>query len=165
MARKSIFLMAYLILALGPVKALACAGHLYLDPDKMGFFGGAMVRMAGLAPPEPIFELEHVEMAKAVVGEESEIVVEFARPFFSKDVRLTVSGTENIKILDEDFPLDERAGTVRIRFETLSSGFETMRFTVSGQHKGETVREFGRIYISSDNKLGTQEEKLQVSGR
>ncbi len=165
MARKSIFLMAYLILALGPVKAAACAGHLYLDPDKMGFFGGAMVRMAGLAPPEPIFELEHVEMAKAVVGEESEIVVEFARPFFSKDVRLTVSGTENIKILDEDFPLDERAGTVRIRFEALDSGFETMRFTVSGQHKGETVREFGRIYISSDDKVDAQDETLQVSGR
>ena len=68
MVRKSVFLMAYLVLALGPVKALACAGHLYLDPDKMGFFGGAMARMAGLAPPEPIFELEHVEMAQGSSG-------------------------------------------------------------------------------------------------
>ena len=165
MVRKSIFLVAYLVLALGPVKALACAGHLYLDPDKMGFFGGAMARMAGLAPPEPIFELEHVEMAKAVVGEESEIVVEFARPFFSKDVRLTVSSTENIKVLDEDFPLEERTGKVRIRYEALGSGFETMRFTVSGQHKGETVREFGRIYISADDKEDAQDGALQVSGR
>ena len=165
MVRKSIFLMAYLVLALGPVKSLACAGHMYLDPDKMGFFGGAMARMAGLAPPEPIFELEHVEMAKAVVGEESEIVVEFARPLFSKDVRLTVSSTENIKVLDEDFPLEERTGKVRIRYEALGSGFETMRFTVSGQHKGETVREFGRIYISADDKEDAQDGALQVSGR
>jgi hypothetical protein len=165
MVRKSIFLVAYLVLALGPVKALACAGHMYLDPDKMGFFGGAMARMAGLAPPEPIFELEHVEMAKAVVGEEGEIVVGFARPFFSKDVRLTVSSTENIKVLDEDFPLEERAGKVRIRYEALGSGFETMRFTVSGQHKGETVREFGRIYISAADKEDSQDGALQVSGR
>ena len=165
MVRKSIFLVAYLVLALGPVKALACAGHLYLDPDKMGFFGGAMARMAGLAPPEPIFELEHVEMAKAVVGEESEIVVEFARPLFSKGVRLTVSSTENIKVLDEDFPLEERTGKVRIRYEALGSGFETMRFTVSGQHKGETVREFGRIYISAADKEDAQDGALHVSGR
>ena len=165
MVKKSIFLMAYLVLALGPVKSLACAGHMYLDPDKMGFFGGAMARMAGLAPPEPIFELEHVEMAKAVVGEEGEIVVGFARPFFSKDVRLTVSSTENIKVLDEDFPLEERAGKVRIRYEALGSGFETMRFTVSGQHKGETVREFGRIYISAADKEDSQDGALQVSGR
>ena len=165
MVRRSVFLMTCLVLALGPVKALACAGHLYLDPDEMGFFAGAVVRMVGLAPPKPIFELEHVEMIKAVVGEEREIVVEFARPFFSKDVQLTVTGTENIKVLDEDFPLKERVGTVRIRFETLGSGFETMRFTVTGQHKGETVREFGRIYISADDKVDAQDDTLQVSGR
>jgi hypothetical protein len=148
MVRRSVFLMTCLVLALGPVKALACAGHLYLDPDKMGFFGGAVVRMVGLAPPEPIFELEHVD-----------------RPFFSKDVQLTVTGTENIKVLEEDFPLEERVGTVRIRFEALGSGFETMRFTVTGQHKGETVREFGRIYISADDKVDAQDDTLQVSGR
>ncbi|MDG1945719.1 MAG: hypothetical protein P8J17_15770 [Halioglobus sp.] len=92
-------------------------------------------------------------------------MVEFARPFFSKDVRLTVNSTENIKVFDEDFPLEERAGKVRIRYEALGSGFETMRFTVSGQHKGATVREFGRIYISADDKVDEQDGALQVSGR
>ena len=48
---------------------------------------------------------------------------------------------------------------------SLGSGFETMRFTVSGQHKGETVREFGRIYISADDKVEEQDGALQVSGR
>jgi hypothetical protein len=40
-----------------------------------------------------------------------------------------------------------------------------MRFTVTGQHKGETVREFGRIYISADDKVDAQDDTLQVSGR
>ena len=48
---------------------------MYIDPDNLGFFGGAVVRMAGLAPPEPVFELEFPSMAKAVIGEESEVVV------------------------------------------------------------------------------------------
>ena len=71
-----------------PLKAMGCAGHLYFDPDKMGFFGGTVARMAGLVPPEPVFGLEHVDMTKAVVGQEVEVLVQFDRPFFSKNVRL-----------------------------------------------------------------------------
>ncbi|MGB1140311.1 MAG: hypothetical protein ACPG1A_05385, partial [Halioglobus sp.] len=111
MLRLFVLLSVYLGLAMVPARAEACAGHMYFNPDNMGFLGGAVVRMAGLAPPEPVFDLEHVEMAKAVIGEKSEIEVKFARPFFSKDVRLKARGTENIDVLEADFPLEEREGT------------------------------------------------------
>lgn len=165
MLRIAVLLFVYLSLVFAPTRVLACAGHLYLNPENMGFFGGAVARLAGLAPPEPVFDLEYVEMAKAVTGERSEIVVQFSRPFFSKDVRLQVRSTRNIEVLQGDFLLEERSGSVTIPFEVTVSGFETLTLTVTGEHKGETVQEYGRIYVSASPGADSAGKELQVSGR
>ena len=73
MSRHIVLLLVSLGLALAPVRGLACAGHLTIDPDKLGFFGGMAARMAGLAPPEPVFELDYEGMAKSEIGEKAEV--------------------------------------------------------------------------------------------
>ena len=35
-----------------PGAAVACESHLMINPDNLGFFGRAVVKMSGLAPPE-----------------------------------------------------------------------------------------------------------------
>jgi hypothetical protein len=136
---------------------------MYIDPDNLGFFGGAVVRMAGLAPPEPVFELEFPSMAKAVIGEESEVVVNYSRPFFSKNVRLELKGTSNVQLHLKEILLEERKGSVTIPYQLTGTGFDQITLTVSGEHKGETVRESGRIYLRASGKLPDQD--LQVSER
>lgn len=152
-------------LALVPVRGLACEGHLYFNPENMGFFGGAVARMAGLTPPEPVFELQHVDMVKAVVGQSSEIIVQFDRPFFSKDVRLQVKGSKNVLIKRGEYRLEEREGSITIPYEVVGVGFDTITLTVTGEHKGDTVRQSGRIYVSASARKPEADEDLQVSGR
>ena len=165
MLRVWVLLFVYLGIILAPARALACAGHMYFNPDNMGFLGGAVVRMAGLAPPKPVFDLRHIEMTKASIGEKSEIEVQFARPYFSKDVRLKARGTDNIDVLRDEFPLKAREGVVKVPFRVTGSGFETITLTVTGEHKGETVQEYGRIYVSVRAPKKGADEELRVSGR
>jgi len=166
-ARICVLVSIWLSLLFLPVKAMGCAGHLYFDPDKMGFFGGAVARMAGLVPPEPVFALEHVDMAKAVVGQEDEILVQFDRPFFSKNVHLKANSTKNLLVLNADFPLEDREGSISIPYQVLGEGAATITLTVTGEHKGEFVRQVGRIYVRASKPVAEpdQDQELQVSDR
>ncbi len=163
MTRNRLTVLLCLLLGLAPARVLACAGHMYINPDNLGFFGGAVVRMAGLAPPEPVFKLEHPAMAKAKVGEDSEIIVTYSRPFFSDNVRLELQGSTNVQLPVTDIPLEERDGTVAITYQLSGSGFDQITLTVSGEHKGEIVRESTRIYLRADEEPAKQE--LSVSER
>ncbi|MGI9315837.1 MAG: hypothetical protein ACR2QW_00780 [bacterium] len=133
--------------ALMSARAMACGDHLYINPDELGFFGGAVVRMVGLAPPEPVFELEHPSMAKAKIGENNELTVSYSRPFFSKNVRMELKGSGNVKLAEEALLLEDRNGSVTIPYQLNGNGFNQITVTVIGEHKGEIVRESGRVYI------------------
>ena len=163
MARQYLVAFASFWLGLASTRVLACGAHMYIDPNNLGFFGGAVVRMAGLAPPEPVFELEFPSMAKAVIGEESEVVVNYSRPFFSKNVRLELKGTSNVQLHLKEILLEERKGSVTIPYQLTGTGFDQITLTVSGEHKGENVRESGRIYLRASGEPPKQE--LQVSER
>ena len=163
MNRNFVMAIVCFLAPLAPMQAAACAGHLYLNPDDFGFIGGAVVRMAGLAPPEPVFDLEYPTMTKAVIGDESAIAVSFSRPFFSDNVSLKIKGTKNVQLLQDEFILEDRSGIINIPYELTGSGYDTITLTVSGEHKGEIVSESGRIYIRAASKPKTEE--LQVSGR
>ena len=152
MIRKSTCVLVCIFLHLASARVAACAGHFSIDPEGLGFFGAAAVRMAGLAPPERVFKLEHPAVVKAVIGEEDEIVVDYTRPFFSKNVRLEVRGTKNVQLLQREIDLDERSGTVSIPYQLLDSGYDSITVIVSGEHKGETVREVGHIYVRAVSK-------------
>ncbi|MEM1110267.1 MAG: hypothetical protein AAGI11_00045 [Pseudomonadota bacterium] len=149
--------------ALAPAPLWACAAHLTINPDELGFFGGAMVRMAGLAPPEPVFDLEHPAMVRAGIGERSELVVNYERPYFSKNVRLKVTGSRNVNLHSQELQLDDRKGTFTIPYELSGSGYDTITLTVSGEHKGEVVTEVGRVYVRAN--LQKSKPSMQVSGR
>ena len=134
-------------LTLASTQALACGAHMYINPDNLGFFGGAVVKMAGLAPPEPVFKLEHPSMAKAVIGQDSEVIINYSRPFFAKNVRMELKGTSNVDLSQEEFLLEEREGSVVIPYQLTGTGFDQITVTVVGEHKGEMVRETRRVYI------------------
>lgn len=150
--------------------AHACAQHMYLDTSKMGFLGGAVARMAGLAPPEPVFKLAHPPLANAIIGEKAEIEIEYKRPFFSKDVKLLVKGSSNVRLTDTQMELNEREGVVVVGYELTGQGFDSITFTVSGEHKGEAISEQSRMYLRAraavkPGPTPAAGESLQVSGR
>ena len=163
MNRIIVLFLACLCCSLASARAQACANHLYFDPENMGAFSGAVARLAGLVPPKPVFDVEHPAMVKVAIDEDSEIVVNYTRPFFSKDVRLELSGTQNIRLEKDVIPLEDRDGSVTIPYKVVDSGFDSIVLTVVGQHKGETVRQIGRIYVSARQPAAAQE--MQVSER
>ncbi|MDJ0927766.1 MAG: hypothetical protein QNJ73_08955 [Gammaproteobacteria bacterium] len=163
MTKKHIAALLCVWLIVAPTKVLACLDHMSIDPEALGFFGGAFVRMVGLAHPAPVFELEHPRMVRPVIGERSELIVNYSRPFFSKNVRLEVEGTPNVQLHLEEIALDDRDGTVTIPFHVSDSGFDLITLTVSGTHKGEMVSESKRITVQGSGKSPRQE--LRVSQR
>ena len=160
---KSFFAIFGLCLVLTPGKLLACANHMYINPNELGFFGNAMVRMAGLAPPQKVFTLDHPVMVKSDLGEKHEITVKYTRPFFSKDVRMQLKATENVELGETVIPLEAREGAVTIPYELVDAGIDSITLTVSGQHKGEVVREITRIYVGANTKQS--KPAVMVSGR
>jgi hypothetical protein len=163
MKRRLSLILFICCMSLAPLGAWACGDHLYLDPSKLGFFGGAVARMAGLTPPAPVFDLEHASMMKATVGEESEFLVNYSRPFFSKNVYMEFSGTANVELLQRKIPLEDRDGIVTIPFRLNGSGFDSITLTVRGEHKGKSVLQRAQIYIRA--KPDSPKQDLQVSER
>ena len=163
MKRLSVLLLIVIGLAAVPARVMACGAHMYFNPDDFGVVGGAVVRMAGLAPPAPVFDLNYPPMASAVIGETNEITVDFSRPLFSENVRLELKGTRNVLLSEDVIALDERSGTVNISYQMLGSGYDSIRLTIIGEHKGKTVREVGQIYVRAKRPKAPAEE--QVSQR
>ena len=163
MIRKYAVVLVCFCLPLASVRVGACEAHFMFNPDKLGFVGGTVARLAGLTPPEPVFDLEHPAMARAEVGEKSEVVITYSRPFFSKNVRLELTGTSNVQLFREEILLEERRGTIKIPYELSGSGYDAITMTVSGEHKGDIVRETARIYVRAN--IPSTEPKMQVSER
>ena len=144
------FLLLICVLLAGvSISASACYNHMFIDPDRFGGIGGTAARMAGILPPKQTFDIVHPSMKRTKIGEKSEVVVNYSRPMFSKNVQLKVRGTDNVtlELLDE-VALDERKGSVIVGY-TLAEGaaFESILFTVSGEHGGEVVKQSSQIYL------------------
>ena len=101
-------------------------------------------------------------MAKAVIGEMSEVEVTYSRPFFSENVRLVVTGTKNVELPTEELTLEERDGTLTIPYQLTGTGFDQLTLKVSGEHKGKVVTETRRIYLRASKPAQTAEPQ-QVS--
>ncbi len=158
MKNKAILVSICLCLVLLPGRLWACAAHMGFNPDQFGPIGGAALRLAGLAPPKPVFELDHPATARSVLGENSEIVVNYSRPFFSSDVRIEVKGTGNIVLPQPSIPLDDREGTVTIPYQLVGAGYDAITLTVKGEHKGEMVQQVRRIYVRAKPSVPAQEQ-------
>ncbi len=158
--KKPLLTLVCLWLPLAPASALACAMHMGFNPDEMGFVSGTLVRMAGLAPPKPVFEIDHPTLARASIGETNEIVVNYSRPSSAKNVEMKLTGTRNIVIPESVIVLDEKEGSVSIAYELTGSGYDSITLEVTGEHKGETVRQVARIYVRANKIASTQEQKV-----
>lgn len=140
-------------------QTFACATHLYLNPDDYGFIGGSMIRMAGLAPPEPAFKIKHPPTTKVEIGELSEIVVSYKRPWRSKNVTLQLKASKNIELIDKNLALEDFDSSIPIRFKLIGKGYNNITLSVSGEHKGEMVSYSSKIFIGANAKK--QQDSLQ----
>ena len=143
------FLLPLFILFTGvSASVFACYNHMMINPDRFGVVGGTVARMAGILPPKPTFDIVHPSMKRTQIGEKSEIVVNYSRPIFSKNVQLKIRGTDNVTLELEEALLDDRAGFVVVGY-TLAKGaaYESIIFTVSGEHGGEVVKQSSQIYL------------------
>lgn len=163
MLKKILITLFCFCMPLASTASWACGQHMYIDTSKLGFFGGAVARMSGLAPPAPIFELEHPAMLKATIGESGEFSVNYSRPFFSKNVSMKLAGTKNVELSQSEIMLEDRDGTIDIPYVVTGNGFDSIYLTISGEHKGKSVIQRAQIYIRA--KAEAKEPTMQVSGR
>ena len=152
MNRKSLLLVVCFSLSLAPASSMACGMHMAFNPDQMGFVSGTIARVAGLTPPKPVFELDHPALARASIGENNEIVVAYSMPGNAKDVKLKLSGTRNIELAQSVIQLDEEEGELNIAYQLTGSGYDSITLEITGEHKGEKVRQVARIYVRA-NKI------------
>jgi hypothetical protein len=71
MLQKCLSMAVFFYLALISHQASACDDHFYLNSDDFGVVKGAVLRLAGLVAPEPVFKLKHSPVEKAMLGEAS----------------------------------------------------------------------------------------------
>jgi hypothetical protein len=142
--------------------SLACTEHFDLNPGNYGFIKGAVIRLAGLSPPEPVFKLKHPPVAKAVLGKKSQVIVAFERPWFSKNVQMQLESTSGIKLTDKSIALDDMEGSVSVGYTLETGGFNTITIQVTGEHKGQTSRSRRVIYVRAE-KTSLEVDNLQVS--
>jgi hypothetical protein len=160
MPHRILFATLCLTLSLFATHANACADHFYLNPDEAGFFAGALIKMAGLAPPEQAFKVKHPPLSAVVIGEHSEITIKYKRPWFSKNVRVHFAGTKNVELLDEEIALTDYQGAVTARFRLKGKGFDAITVTVSGEHKGEILRYSSRVNVMARHAPTSQEQQV-----
>ncbi|BFM17735.1 hypothetical protein R50073_39180 [Maricurvus nonylphenolicus] len=138
--------------------AAACGAHnFYLNPDEYGVIGGTFIKLAGLAPPEPVFKVKHVPMTKVTLGVESEITVDYERPWFSSDVRIQLSSSAGVSLAEEIIDLDDYDGSVKVNFSLEKPGYNTIRVKVIGVHKGEEVAYSSVIYVQAKKSVAKVE--------
>ncbi len=105
---------------------LACGNHLYMDPSQYGFLGRTAIKLAGLSASEPIFKITHPSMAKVEIGAESQLVIEYDRPWRSDNVELTISSTKGIRLPIKRIELDDLDGEVKLPFLLTKSGYNSI---------------------------------------
>lgn len=143
----------------------ACAGHMYINPDQFGFIGGAVIKLAGLAPPEPVFKLKHAPVQKVAVGDDSEFTIKYKRPWRSDNVSIYLSSTSGIDIPKKKFELSDYSGDITINFSLQKAGFNRINIKVSGENKGEEAVSHSVVYIQAKKPTATNSERLQLSNK
>ncbi len=112
-----------------------------------GFAGGNMPGAAALAMPEKRFKVNHPSTTIAVIGEEAELSIEYDRSDVSENVRIQVSGTANVEVLDQDIELMALTGEVKARFRLTGKGYDMITITISGDHEGENLSYSSRVFV------------------
>jgi hypothetical protein len=164
MIRKLLLLSTFLGATLISQLAFSCANHFYVNTDNLGFVKGTVMRLAGLAAPKPTFELKHSPVAKATLGEISELVIEYDRPWFSRNAQIQLKSSKGIKLIDETAVLEDFNGVVKIRYSLEKSGFNNITIRVSGEYKGESVVSNSMVYVQA-RKVIIDTDKLAISSR
>lgn len=136
----------------------ACGAHnFYLNPDEYGLIGGTFIKLVGLAPPEPVFKVKHIPMTKVTLGVQSEITVEYERPWFSNNVRMQLSSSAGVSLAEEIIELNDYDGSVKVNFALEKPGYNTIRVKVIGVHKGEEVASSSVIYVQAKKSVAKVE--------
>ena len=160
---KYILTAASLCLGLVSMQTSACGNHMFGSGNMS--FGEAIMSYRSKAPKRT-FNLTHPLIAKVTLGEESEVLIDYERPWLSKDVTVTLTGTENVELIDSEMDLAEYNGTIRARFVLTDDNFDAITVVVSGEHNGDTVSQSSKIYVRTKRPANkAPAEGVQVSAR
>ena len=127
--------------------SLACDEHFYLEPEDYNPLISALINLTGLSSPEAIFQVKHPQVAHAQVGQQSEMFLEYERPWFSRNVTMQLKSTPGIRLLDQTAKLDEYSGRVKVRYVLEKLGFNNIKIQVTGTHRGRSALSSKIIYI------------------
>ncbi len=151
MRKQTTFSALALIALLSSSTAFACMNHVsqFLpDPARYGPVGQTVFSWLGLAPPPPVYDLQHPYVQNATPGETKLITLEYTKPWFSDDASLEISASQGIELTQNKFTLSERAGSIPIEFRlSKSNGYDKIRFSINGVYQGESVSQSGMIYV------------------
>ena len=146
--------LAYLSLGLWCVSwaptSSACLAHLmYADSEEFSRVYRNIAESSGLfAAPVQRFPLQHPVTAVVDLETESTIEIHYQRPNDSANVTLALAGTGNVELIDAELPLQDRDGTVKVRFRLTGYGkHDALLLTVSGEHEGAVISEKSKIYL------------------
>ena len=129
--------------------SIACAAHLSFDPDNYGFFGRTLIKLAGLAPPEPVVKLDHVPTTMVALNEDSTITIDYKRPWRSKDVSIQLAGSRNIELQNDNITLEKTRGSVEAKFRLKAAGYNNITLTITGNHKGKPFNQVSRVFVGA----------------
>jgi hypothetical protein len=103
-------------------------------------------------------------VAKATLGEEAEITVEYKRPWRSSNVYMELKSTSGIRLIDDSIALEEFDGSVKVRYSLEKAGLNSITIQVNGEHKGQSITNSRMIYIRA-NPASIEADSLQVSAQ
>ncbi len=165
MLKQKLLFPVLLGLLMAAPQSFACGAHFYINPDDLGFFGKAFVKVAGLAPPEKVFKIKHKAAMIVSEGEQGSLILSYDRPRFSKRARVQLDASKNIELSDEYYDLTELSGTINAGFPMQGTGMSMITVTVSGEHKGEFHSYRSQVYVRSKPAAApaeSNEDKLAV---
>lgn len=145
--------------------ASACLGHLlYADPDEFSRVYGSIAASSGLhVTPAKLFSLEHPVTAVVPLKEEATVEVRYRRPAESASVTLSLAGTDNVELVDNELTLPDLEGTVSVRFRlTDHGGYDALLLTVSGMHDGDIISETSKVYLLGKRETAATEARVSA---
>ena len=130
----------------------ACMEHYgYGAGANHGFFNYSprIPDLSEFAPDAKVFKLNHPTAAVAEVKKEETLELDYELPADASNVQVTISGTNNITIIDQVIDLKEQSGKVVARFLARKKGINAITVTIAGDHGGERLSYTSELYIKA----------------
>ena len=143
----------FLVSSLSSYPAQSCMEHYGygFGGNHGGFFNYSsnIADINELAKDVKVFKVNHPSAAIAEVQKEETLELDYELPLESENVRLTLSATNNITMIDQVFDLKQKSGKIIARFLARKKGINAITVTIAGEHEGERLSYTSELYIKA----------------